>query len=128
MLRYPALIDGESGAYGVTFPDLPGVVATGDTVDQALVNAEDALRDYAIETEKDGQARISPSAIENVLPPTGTTLVSVPLIHLSGRSIRANMMLDEGVIAFIDGEAKRRGMTRTAYVEWMARRIAQAGG
>ena len=38
------------------------------------------------------------------------------------------MMLDEGVIAFIDSEAKRRGMTRTSYVEWMARRIAQAGG
>lgn len=128
MLRYPALIDGENGAYGVSFPDLPGVVAMGGTVDQALVNAEDALRDYAIETERDGQARIAPSAIEDVTPPTGSTLVSVPLIRLSGRSIRANMMLDEGVIAFIDGEAKRRGMTRTSYVEWMARRIAQAGG
>ena len=128
MLRYPALVDGENGAYGVTFPDLPGVVAMGETVDQALVNAEDALRDYAIEAEKDGQAQVSPSALEDVAPPTGSTLVSIPLIHLSGRSIRANMMLDEGVIAFIDGEAKRRGMTRTSYVEWMARRIAQAGG
>ena len=128
MLRYPALIDGENGAYGVSFPDLPGVVAMGETMDQALVNAEDALRDYAIETEKDGQARVSPSAVEDVAPPTGSTLVSIPLIHLSGRSIRANMMLDEGVIAFIDGEAKRRCMTRTSYVEWMARRIAQAGG
>ncbi|MCY4647745.1 MAG: type II toxin-antitoxin system HicB family antitoxin [Gammaproteobacteria bacterium] len=128
MLRYPALIDGENGAYGVSFPDLPGVVAMGETVDQALVNAEDALRDYAIETEKDGQARIAPSALEDVTPPRGSTLVSVPLIHLSGRSIRANMMLDEGVIAFIDSEARRQGMTRTAYVEWMTRRIAQAGG
>ena len=128
MLRYPALIDGENGAYGVTFPDLPGVVAMGETMDQALVNAEDALRDYAIETENDGLVQTSPSAIEDVTPPTGSTLVSIPLIHLSGRSIRANMMLDEGVIAFIDSEAKRRGMTRTSYVEWMARRIAQAGG
>ena len=128
MLRYPALIDGEDGAYGVAFPDLPGVVAMGETLDQALVNAEDALRDYAIETEKDGQPRISPSAIEEVTPPAGSTLVSIPLIHLSGRSIRANMMLDEGVLAFIDSEAKRRSMTRTSYVEWMARRIAQAGG
>ena len=128
MLRYPALIDGENGAYGVSFPDLPGVVAMGETVDQALVNAEDALRDYAIETEKDGQARIAPGAIEDVTPPAGSTLVSIPLIHLSGRSIRANMMLDEGVIAFIDSEARRRGMTRTSYVEWMTRRIAQAGG
>ena len=60
--------------------------------------------------------------------PAGHTLVSIPLIRLSGRSVRANLTLDEGVAAFIDAEARRRGMTRTAYVEWMARRIAQAGG
>ena len=29
MARYPALIDGEKGTYGVTFPDLPGIVAMG---------------------------------------------------------------------------------------------------
>ena len=29
MTRYPALIDGETGACGVTFPDLPGIVAMG---------------------------------------------------------------------------------------------------
>ena len=128
MTRYPALIDGKRGAYGVTFPDLPGVVAMGKTVDEALVNAEDALRDYATEAEKDDMEVARPSAIEDVTPAAGSTLVSIPLIHLSGRSVRANMALDEGVVAFIDGEARRRGMTRTAYVEWMTRRIAQAGG
>ena len=51
-----------------------------------------------------------------------------PLIRLSGRSVRANLTLDEGVVAFIGGEARRRRMTRTAFVEWMARRIAQEGG
>ncbi len=38
------------------------------------------------------------------------------------------MTLDEGVAAFIESEARRRGMTRTAYVEWMARRVAEMGG
>lgn len=61
-------------------------------------------------------------------PPEGSALVSVPLLCFSGRSVRANMTLDEGVVAFIDGEARRRGMTRTTYVEWMTRRIAQMGG
>ena len=46
MSRYPAFVDGEVGAYGVTFPDLPGIVAMGETVDDALLNAEEALRDY----------------------------------------------------------------------------------
>ena len=127
-MRYPAVIDGKKGAYGVTFPDLPGIVAMGKTLDEALVNAEEALRDYVVETEKDGETITPPRALEQVKIPGGSLLVSVPLLRLSGRSVRANMLLDEGVAAFIASEARRRGITRTAYVEWMTRRIAQMGG
>ena len=128
MIRYPALIDGEKGAYGVSFPDIPGVVAMGVTMDEALLNAEEALRDYVIETEKTGDKPVSPSLIEEIETPAGSALVSVPLIRLSGRSVRANLTLDEEVVTYIDGEARRRGMTRTKFVEWMTRRIAQMGG
>ena len=128
MNRYPALVDGETGAYGISFPDLPGIVAAGATMDEALLNAEAALRDYALETERDGDEIVPPSALEEIETPPGHALVSVPLIRLSGRGVRANLMLDEGVIAYIDGEARRRDMTRTAFVEWMTRRIAQMGG
>lgn len=128
MDRYPALIDGEKGAYGVTFPDLPGIVAMGNTVDEALVNAEEALRDYAIEAEKDGEKISLPSAFERLEVPRGNTLVTVPLIRVTGRNVRAHMTLDEGVAAFIDGESRRRGMTRKAYVEWIVKRIAKMGG
>ena len=128
MIRYPALIDGESGAYGVTFPDLPGIVAMGTSMDEAMINAEEALRDYALEAERDGTDLVQPSAIESVESEAGSALVSIPLIRLSGRRVRANLTLDEGVAEFINSEARRRHMTRTAYVEWMARRIAQTGG
>lgn len=128
MIRYPALIDGESGAYGVTFPDLAGIVAMGATMDEAMINAEEALRDYALEAERDGIDLAQPSAIESIRPEAGSALVSIPLIRLSGRRVRANLTLDEGVADFINSEARRRRMTRTAYVEWMARRIAQIGG
>ena len=128
MARYPALIDGEKGAYGVTFPDLPGIVAMGATVDEALVNAEEALRDYVIEAEEAGDAITPPTLMERVTTPAGHMLVSVPFIRVSGRRVRASLTLDAGIAAFIDGEARRRNMTRTAFVEWMARRIAQEGG
>ena len=128
MTRYPAPIDGETGTCGVTFLDLPGVVAMDTTLDEALLNAEEALRDYATETEKDGRPLVSPSVLEDVSPAAGSTLVTAPLIRLSGHNVRASLTLDEGVVAFIDDEARRRRMTRTAFVEWMARRIAQEGG
>ena len=128
MARYPALIDGENGAYGVTFPDLPGIVAMGATLDDAFANAEEALSDASVEAERDGISFEPPSAIEEVEVPAGSALASVPLIRPSPKRVRANLTLSEGVVEFMDREARRRGMTRTAYVEWMARRIARAGG
>jgi predicted RNase H-like HicB family nuclease len=127
MVRYPAFLDGEAGAYGVVFPDVDGAVAMGATLDEALVNAEEALRDYAREIEIDGKTLPPPSDPETVSVPPGSALLIVPLIRTSGKPIRANMMLDEDVLAFIDSEAKRRSMTRTAFVTWMTRRIAQTG-
>ena len=69
MTRYPALIDGETGACGVTFPDLPGIVAMGATLDEAMLNAEEALRDYATETEKDGRPLAAPRACPKTYRP-----------------------------------------------------------
>lgn len=126
--RYPALVDGREGAYGVVFPDLPGCVAMGYTVEDALVNAEDSLRDYTLDVEEDGEVLPDPSPFQSIDVPKGSQLVSIPLIKVSGRKVRANLTLDEGVAAFIDSEARRRKMTRTAYITWMARRIAQMGG
>ena len=128
MSRYPAFVDGEAGAYGVTFPDIPGIVAMGETMDAALVHAEEALHDYVTETERDGRQIVEASPLEQVSPPEESVLVAIPLIRLSGRTVRANLTLDEGVVAFMDSEARRRQMTRKAFVEWMVRRIAQQGG
>ena len=128
MIRYPALIDGDEGAYGVVFPDIPGVGAMGNTVDEALLNAEDALRDYAIETERDGDEPARPSPFQSIETPIGNQLVSIPLIRPSGKSVRAGLTLEEDVAEFIDSEASRRGMTRKTYITWIVRRIASMGG
>ncbi len=128
MIRYPALIDGDEGAYGVVFPDIPGVGAMGDTVDEALVNAEAALQDYAVETERDGEELAIPSPFQSIETPKGNQLVSVPLIRPSGKSVRAGLTLDEDVAEFILSEARRRGMTRKSFITWMVRRIAAMGG
>ena len=89
MVRYPALVDGETGAYGVSFPDLPGCVAMGLSVDEALLNAEDSLRDWAGDYEERGGAMPPPTPLEGVATPPGTQLASVPLIPLSGRRVAA---------------------------------------
>ena len=129
-MRYPALIDGEAGAYGVVFPDIPGVGAMGCTIDEALVHAEEALRDYAIESARDGVVLIAPSALEEVEVPAGSALTSVLLIppFEERPSVRMNLTLDAEVADAISAEAKRRGLSRKKYLEWLVRCTAQMGG
>ena len=79
MTRYPALLDGERGAYGVSFPDLPGIVAMGETVAEALANAEEALCDYVTEAERTGDAVEPPTPVERLT--ASGTVVLVPLIR-----------------------------------------------
>lgn len=38
--------DTEEGGYVVSFPDLPGCLAQGDTIEEAIYNAEDAKREW----------------------------------------------------------------------------------
>ena len=79
MIKYPAIVEGVGSDYGIVFPDLPGIVAMGDTVDQVIQNAEEALRDYAIESKRDGLPLATPSAPENVEVPSDCTLTSIRL-------------------------------------------------
>ena len=80
MIEYPALIDGDEGAYGVVFPDIPGVCAMGGTMDEALLNAKAVLRDYAVEAEIDGDTLAVPSPLRSIEVPVGNRLVLIPLI------------------------------------------------
>ena len=78
-MKYPALIDGEAGAYGAVFPDLPGCVAMGDTLEAVLRNAEDAMRDWIASMEANGQRVPEPSPLSSITIPEGNTLTAISL-------------------------------------------------
>ena len=62
MARYVALIRKEAdGCYGVSFPDLPGVITGGDTIDEAMEEAAEVLQ-FAAEdwTNPDGSTGFKP--------------------------------------------------------------------
>ena len=51
----------------------------GRTVDEAMLNAEVALQDYAIEAERDGEKLAPPSPFQAIETPNGSRLVPVAL-------------------------------------------------
>lgn len=129
MTRYMALIDGEAGGYGAAFPDLPGCTAMGATMDVALVNATAALADYVETAQAYREAVPAPRPMEALREDpevrealeAGASFASIALIGGISRPVKANLSLDAGVLAAIDGAAERLKITRSAMVELLAR-------
>jgi predicted RNase H-like HicB family nuclease len=134
MTQYIGLMDGEAGGYGIAFPDLPGCTAMGETPDQAWRNAIAALADWIAEA---GGPEVSPvpTALEFLRKDTevrealmeGASFITVPLLIESGRSVRANISLDQGVLAAIDAAAEERGLTRSSFLASAAMEKIRAG-
>ncbi|MGE0238240.1 MAG: type II toxin-antitoxin system HicB family antitoxin [Parvibaculaceae bacterium] len=134
-MRYVALIHKDKdSSYGVSFPDFPGCVSAGATVDEAVTNAIEALAFHVEGLVADGDPVPKPRPIEairadkalrSVLP--DATFAFVPLVQDRGTARRINVSLDLGLIEAIDEAAKDRGMTRSAFLSSAARRELAEG-
>lgn len=55
MAGYVALVHKDEGtSYGVSFPDVPGCISAGDTMEEALANAAEALAGHLALMKADG--------------------------------------------------------------------------
>lgn len=120
MTWYIALVhkDPES-AYGVSFPDLPSVFSAADDEDDIVPNAIEALTLWA-----EDEVLPPPSSHADILArddvraelKEGAFLVRIPLVRDDTRTVRANITMEAGTLAAIDAAAKRRGLTRSAFL------------
>jgi predicted RNase H-like HicB family nuclease len=129
MTYYVGILDGAEGAWGVRIPDCPGAFGAGETAERAISDAVAGLAAWAEATLKDGDAlpaarsiaaiKRDPQAAPRV--EDGDVAVMIPLLLDAGRTVRANLTLDAGLLAVIDAEASRRGLTRSAFMASAAR-------
>ena len=63
--RMEIVPDTEEGGYAVSFPDLPGCLTMGDTIEEAIKNAEDAKRSWIEAAIEDGFSISEPDDLEN---------------------------------------------------------------
>ena len=71
MSQYIALIHKEANSdYGVSFPDFPGCVTAGSTVEEALVMAREALVGHIEAMIEKGLAIAEPSSMDAIMQDT----------------------------------------------------------
>jgi predicted RNase H-like HicB family nuclease len=133
MTYYVGIVDGSADVWGVRIPDFPGCHGAGASVQDAVADATRALREFATDMFNDGEALPEArdmlavdKAREAADEPDGIR-VYIPLLVDKGRPVRANISLDAGLLEKIDIEAKRRGLTRSAFLASAAMdKIAEA--
>ncbi|MGB8601761.1 MAG: type II toxin-antitoxin system HicB family antitoxin [Rhizomicrobium sp.] len=125
---YVAIIERGAEGFGAFFPDFPGCVSAGDTIQETARNAEEALRGHVAAMVRDGDAIPPPTTLDDIPADpevTEAARVMVPA-SLPGRALRLNISLDEGLVGEIDRTAATLGMSRSAFLADAARRVLDA--
>jgi predicted RNase H-like HicB family nuclease len=67
MAGYFALVHKDEGtSYGVSFPDVPGCISAGDTFEQAVANAAEALAGHFAMMKTDGDPIPAPRSFDEL--------------------------------------------------------------
>ena len=117
-MRFPAVIhkDEESG-YGVTVPDLPGCFSAGDTLEEAIESAHEAVACHIEGLLMDGEPVPAQAPLEDHQASDGGdgiwALVTVDISKLSSKARRINITVPARVLAIVDEAAAREGETRS---------------
>jgi predicted RNase H-like HicB family nuclease len=126
MAHYIAvLVPERSGGWTVLFPDLPGCASQGETLDEAIAMAADALAGHlAVARDCDDAIPMPRSAddirsdrewcSENNVKWDKAMIVPVVVRPPLGRPERVTISMDSNILREIDAYAEKRDLTRSA--------------
>lgn len=122
-MRYPIAIEsGDAGhAYGVVVPDLPGCFSAGDTLDEALTNAQEAILLHIEGLLDDGKPIPKASEIDRLRRKREYrnwtwAIVDVDMSQLGDKAARINITLPQRILRAVDAHARQHGETRSGFL------------
>lgn len=116
MMQYVALIHKDADSdFSVSFPDFPGCVTAGKTIDEARIMAEEALTLHVEGMIEDGEALPATSSLDEIMQEREfrnavAFLVDAKIVE---RAIRINVSIPERELKAIDAYAQTRGLSRS---------------
>jgi predicted RNase H-like HicB family nuclease len=116
--------------YGVSFPDLPGVVTAGVDLDDARGMAEEALALHLEGMEADHDPIPEPSSLEAVMADRenrDAVAILVKAPAKAAKAVRINVTVPEDELEAIDRYAAEQGYSRSGFLVHAAMKLAAAG-
>ena len=122
---FAAVHKDEASDYTALFPGVPGCITAGASLEELAEMAQEALRGH-LEVSRDfGDTLPEPLTLaqaKNHEDGAGAEFfLAIPVDVETGRSLRLNITLPEGLVHGMDDYARRRGMSRSAFIAKAAR-------
>jgi len=115
-----AIHKAEGEEFTVLFPGVPGCVTQAATLDEVPGLAQEALQGHLEVSQDFGDALPEPLPLEEArLHEDGQgafCFIAVPVDVDEGKAVRVNVTFTEGLLRSMDDFAKRRGVTRSAFL------------
>jgi predicted RNase H-like HicB family nuclease len=104
--------------YGVSFPDFPGCITAGKTLDEASRMAAEALALHIQGMIEDGDAVPEPSKVDDIAADAAKRGAIAFLVSVDApdATVRVNITARESQMAKIDALAEAAGLTRSGYM------------
>jgi predicted RNase H-like HicB family nuclease len=121
MANYIAVVHKDPKSdFGVSFPDFPGCITAGSSIDEAKDMAHDALSLHIKGMMEDGENIPTPSKLEDIMDDSdyadAAAIIIVAVSEAKPRSVRVNITVPEDMLRKIDEVAKKRGMSRSSFL------------
>lgn len=105
--------------FGVSFPDFPGCITAGKTLEEAHRMAAEALALHIAGMVEDGEAIPEPSTLDAMAEDPARKEAVAFLVHVepeTDRTVRINITAREKQVEEIDRLADEAGLTRSTYM------------
>ena len=104
--------------YGVSFPDFPGCITAGKSLDEASRLASEALALHIQGMIEDGDTVPEPSKVDAIAADAAKhgAIAFMVSVDAPDATVRVNITARESQIEKIDRLAEAAGMTRSAYM------------
>ncbi|MFZ1084970.1 MAG: type II toxin-antitoxin system HicB family antitoxin [Terracidiphilus sp.] len=104
--------------YGVSFPDFPGCITAGSTLEEARARSAEALAFHVAGMREDGETIPKPSTLDDLRndPAMKGAVAFLTEVREPERTVRINITARQSQIAEIDRLARAKGLTRSSYI------------
>ena len=118
MKTYYALLRKEEDTlYGVDFPDFPGCITAGETLELVSRRAPEVLRLHIRGMLEDGERIPEPTSLDDIMAdPENEGAIPFPVQTPEEKTKRINITMSETILRDIEAYTRKRGMSRSAFL------------